>query len=207
MGNGFGKLSVCFSGIGGATRWNDMALVIEEPLDEGLGHSFCYVQPHPLLLSSSKVHSEETTFCSILWCFLRHRSKKGSLMGVLSRAITKTFRAGHNHIVAHIEGLLVFYPTFSSIVSNESEVLTKSNTHLDEELNRLQSGEERDAELSGVESGRVQVEPSVDRHLQPAETEELTSLEEDLMVLRFEDDLLGGSGKWGSEVFGFMDGL
>ncbi|KAJ4977544.1 hypothetical protein NE237_008324 [Protea cynaroides] len=208
MGNGFGKLSVCFSGTGGATRRNDMALVISEPLDEGLGHSFCYVRPDPSLFSSSKVHSEETTtfrsisgasvsantstplstafvdlyssncfdrpaafessnsFASIPLqpvprsffnsgplsgagitfsgpiergfmsgpiergflsgpldrgaifsgpldrgpdqfqrsfshggCAIRHRSKKGSLMGVLSRAIAKTFRGGHNHIV------------------------------------------------------------------------------------------------------------
>ncbi|XP_043698536.1 probable protein phosphatase 2C 23 [Telopea speciosissima] len=61
MGNGFGKLSVCFSGAGGAPRRNDMAFVISEPLDEGLGHSFCYVRPDPSLFSSSKVHSEETT--------------------------------------------------------------------------------------------------------------------------------------------------
>ncbi|XP_042475294.1 probable protein phosphatase 2C 23 [Macadamia integrifolia] len=61
MGNGFGKLSVCFSGAGGAPRRNDMAFVISEPLDEGLGHSFCYVRPDPSRFSSSKVHSEETT--------------------------------------------------------------------------------------------------------------------------------------------------
>ncbi|XP_043691654.1 probable protein phosphatase 2C 4 [Telopea speciosissima] len=61
MGNGFGKLSVCFSGAGGAPRRNDLAVLISEPLDEGLGHSFCYVRPDPFRFSSSKVHSEETT--------------------------------------------------------------------------------------------------------------------------------------------------
>ncbi|XP_042511540.1 probable protein phosphatase 2C 23 [Macadamia integrifolia] len=66
MGNGFGKLSVCFSGDGGAPRRNDLAVLISEPLDEGLGHSFCYVRPDSIGFSSSKVHSEETaTFRSI----------------------------------------------------------------------------------------------------------------------------------------------
>ncbi|KAJ4972290.1 hypothetical protein NE237_005389 [Protea cynaroides] len=62
MGNGLGKLSVCFSGAGGAPRRNDVATEqISDPLDEGLGHSFCYVRPDPIRFSSSKVHSEETT--------------------------------------------------------------------------------------------------------------------------------------------------
>ncbi|XP_010252127.1 PREDICTED: probable protein phosphatase 2C 4 [Nelumbo nucifera] len=66
MGNGCGKLGVCFSGARGVRRSHDIALVISEPLDEGLGHSFCYVRPDPSRLSSSKVHSEEaTTFRSI----------------------------------------------------------------------------------------------------------------------------------------------
>ncbi|XP_077239069.1 putative protein phosphatase 2C 23 [Tasmannia lanceolata] len=67
MGNGLKKLSVCFSIDGGKQRRHDIAVVISEPLDEGLGHSFCYVRPNPTLISSSKVHSEEstTTFRSI----------------------------------------------------------------------------------------------------------------------------------------------
>ncbi|KAL2328751.1 hypothetical protein Fmac_022178 [Flemingia macrophylla] len=62
MGNGIGKLTVCFTGHnGGGRRKQDISILITEPLDEGLGHSFCYVRPDPTRLSSSKVHSEETT--------------------------------------------------------------------------------------------------------------------------------------------------
>ncbi|KAJ8750511.1 hypothetical protein K2173_015662 [Erythroxylum novogranatense] len=67
MGNGLGKLTVCFTGGGGdARRRHDMSLLISDPLDEGLGHSFCYVRPDPARISLSKVHSEEaTTFRTI----------------------------------------------------------------------------------------------------------------------------------------------
>ncbi|GKV32873.1 hypothetical protein SLEP1_g41438 [Rubroshorea leprosula] len=66
MGNGIGKLSACFSVGGGgggreARRRKELPFYLSEPLDEGLGHSFCYVRPDPTLLSSSKVHSEEST--------------------------------------------------------------------------------------------------------------------------------------------------
>ncbi|XP_030503562.2 probable protein phosphatase 2C 23 [Cannabis sativa] len=61
MGNGFGKFSVCFTGGGEARRKHDLSVLDSDPLDEGLGHSFCYVRPDPTRLSSSKVHSEETT--------------------------------------------------------------------------------------------------------------------------------------------------
>ncbi|KAL4389205.1 hypothetical protein S245_006801 [Arachis hypogaea] len=64
MGNGIGKLTVCFTGSGGGggrRRKHDISIVLTEPLDEGLGHSFCYVRPDPTRISSSKVHSEETT--------------------------------------------------------------------------------------------------------------------------------------------------
>ncbi|WCJ41227.1 Protein phosphatase 2C family protein [Euphorbia peplus] len=59
MGNGIGKLTVCFTGE--TRRRQDISILISNPLDEGLGHSFCYVRPDPTRLSSSKVHSEETT--------------------------------------------------------------------------------------------------------------------------------------------------
>ncbi|XP_010557274.1 PREDICTED: probable protein phosphatase 2C 23 [Tarenaya hassleriana] len=66
MGNGVGKLSVCFTG-GEHRRKKDMSVLFPDPLDEGLGHSFCYVRPDTTRLSSSKVHSEEetTTFRTI----------------------------------------------------------------------------------------------------------------------------------------------
>ncbi|KAH7836642.1 hypothetical protein Vadar_003807 [Vaccinium darrowii] len=68
MGNGLGKISVCFTGgNNGLRRRKDMAVVISDPIED-LGHSFCYVRPdQTCLISSSKVHSEEetTTFRSI----------------------------------------------------------------------------------------------------------------------------------------------
>ncbi|KAA8543887.1 hypothetical protein F0562_021936 [Nyssa sinensis] len=60
MGNGLGKISVCFTGGCEVRRRKDMAVVVSDPIDD-LGHSFCYVRPDPSRLSSSKVHSEETT--------------------------------------------------------------------------------------------------------------------------------------------------
>lgn len=60
MGNGVGKLTVCFTGGELVRRRKDLAVVISDPLDD-LGHSFCYVRPDPDRVSSSKVHSEETT--------------------------------------------------------------------------------------------------------------------------------------------------
>ncbi|KAI3750059.1 hypothetical protein L2E82_20683 [Cichorium intybus] len=61
MGNGVGKLTVCFTGADVVHRRKDTAVVISDPLDD-LGHSFCYVRPEPSRVSSSKVHcSEETT--------------------------------------------------------------------------------------------------------------------------------------------------
>ncbi|ONI00253.1 hypothetical protein PRUPE_6G078500 [Prunus persica] len=68
MGNGFGKVSGCFTG-GKERRCHgrhDVAVVASDSYDEGLGHSFCYVRPDPTWLASSKVHSEEaTTFRTI----------------------------------------------------------------------------------------------------------------------------------------------
>lgn len=67
MGNSFGKVSVCFTGAKGVHRQShDVPVLLSEPYDEGLGHSFCYVRPDPTWLASSKVHSEEaTTFKTI----------------------------------------------------------------------------------------------------------------------------------------------
>lgn len=65
-----------------------------------------------------------------------------------------------------------------------------------------------EGEYSGGELDLVQTESSEGRQLQRAETEEVTSLgEEDLMVLFLTlclEDFLGGSGKWLSETSGFM---
>ncbi|ESQ51377.1 hypothetical protein EUTSA_v10016340mg [Eutrema salsugineum] len=61
MGNGITKLSKCFTGEGETRRRKEMKIMEPDPLDEGLGHSFCYVRPDPTRISSSKVHSEEDT--------------------------------------------------------------------------------------------------------------------------------------------------
>ncbi|KAF9599313.1 hypothetical protein IFM89_036611 [Coptis chinensis] len=58
MGNGIGKHCICCSA---GFRKHDVAAIQSEPLDEGLGHSFCYVRPDTCHTSSSKVHSETTT--------------------------------------------------------------------------------------------------------------------------------------------------
>ncbi|GLJ40746.1 hypothetical protein SUGI_0842440 [Cryptomeria japonica] len=49
MGNGYGKISGCFTGAKRQRQRqrqrHDIAVLISEPLDEGLGHSFCYIRP------------------------------------------------------------------------------------------------------------------------------------------------------------------
>ncbi|CAK9185297.1 unnamed protein product [Ilex paraguariensis] len=62
MGNGVGKLNICFAGDAGeiSRRRHDIAIYLSDPLDEGLGHSFCYIRPDPYQLSSSKVHYDES---------------------------------------------------------------------------------------------------------------------------------------------------
>ncbi|KAL0797470.1 hypothetical protein Bca101_052644 [Brassica carinata] len=60
MGNGVTKLSTCFTGGRDSFRQKHISVLPpHDPLDEGLGHSFCYVRPDPTLITtSSKVHSE-----------------------------------------------------------------------------------------------------------------------------------------------------
>ncbi|KAK6943660.1 PPM-type phosphatase-like domain [Dillenia turbinata] len=58
MGNSIG---LCFAGDGGGIprRYHhDIAVVLSHPLDEGLGHSFCYIRPDPNNKLSSKIQSE-----------------------------------------------------------------------------------------------------------------------------------------------------
>ncbi|XP_019162713.1 PREDICTED: probable protein phosphatase 2C 4 [Ipomoea nil] len=49
MGNGIGRLNHCFAGDAGeiSRRRHDIAVNLSDPLDEGLGHSFCYIKPDP----------------------------------------------------------------------------------------------------------------------------------------------------------------
>lgn len=66
MGNGIGKIGICFAGGGnGLSRRHDIAVVLTDPLDEGLGHSFCYIRPDPSKVLTHPAEDETTTFRSI----------------------------------------------------------------------------------------------------------------------------------------------
>ncbi|KAK6126083.1 hypothetical protein DH2020_040197 [Rehmannia glutinosa] len=64
MGNGIGKMGLCFAGDAGeiSRRRNDVALCLSDPLDEGLGHSFCYIPPDK---TQSLEDSQTTAFRTI----------------------------------------------------------------------------------------------------------------------------------------------
>ncbi|KAF7144536.1 hypothetical protein RHSIM_Rhsim04G0156700 [Rhododendron simsii] len=48
MGNGVGKLNLCFACDAGViSRRHDFSIYLSDPLDEGLGHSFCYFRSDP----------------------------------------------------------------------------------------------------------------------------------------------------------------
>ncbi|KAI3472615.1 hypothetical protein Pfo_030072 [Paulownia fortunei] len=71
MGNGIRKLSPCFAGDAGeiSRRRNDIAVYLSDPLDEGLGHSFCYI-PTDLVhksqsLEDSSAGPQNTVFRTI----------------------------------------------------------------------------------------------------------------------------------------------
>ncbi|GFZ02285.1 pol-like 5 [Actinidia rufa] len=54
MGNGVGRLNGCFAcDAGEISRRHDIAVYLSDPLDEGLGHSFCYFRSDQPQLSSS----------------------------------------------------------------------------------------------------------------------------------------------------------
>ncbi|KAL1549508.1 [pyruvate dehydrogenase (acetyl-transferring)]-phosphatase [Salvia divinorum] len=66
MGNGIGKFSLCFAGDAGeiSRRRNDIAVCLSDPLDEGLGHSFCYI-PSENLHKSQSQSPQTAAFLSI----------------------------------------------------------------------------------------------------------------------------------------------
>lgn len=70
MGNGIGKSCHSFPGDGEISRrHNDVTVVLSDPLDEGLGHSFCYVRPDPPRLSYSSSNSEEDGYSFTMTAF------------------------------------------------------------------------------------------------------------------------------------------
>lgn len=105
MGNGIGKLTVCFTGGGEARRRQDLSVLITDPLDEGLGHSFWYVRPDPTRLSSSKVHSEEetTTFRTISGA-----SVSANTSTPLSTSLMDSYSYGHFDRAAAFESSTSF---------------------------------------------------------------------------------------------------
>ncbi|CAI9098226.1 OLC1v1034836C2 [Oldenlandia corymbosa var. corymbosa] len=58
MGNGMRKLNLCFAGDAGeiSRRHHDIAVYLSDPMDEGLGHSFCYIKPDSFS-NSKTIHS------------------------------------------------------------------------------------------------------------------------------------------------------
>ncbi|GAB4824395.1 Probable protein phosphatase 2C 4 [Ancistrocladus abbreviatus] len=93
MGNGVGKLSVCFTGGGRRRRSHDVNMLISEPCDEGLGHSFCYVRPDPSQVSSSKVHSEDSTAATTIFRTISGASVSANTSTSLSTAFDSSSAA------------------------------------------------------------------------------------------------------------------
>ncbi|GAB4833804.1 hypothetical protein Ancab_032053 [Ancistrocladus abbreviatus] len=59
-----GKLTRCFCDAGEISRHHNIAVVLSNPLDEGIGHSFCYIRPDQFgLLSSSKLQDSNNGNC------------------------------------------------------------------------------------------------------------------------------------------------
>lgn len=63
MGNGIGKLNLCFAGDAGeiSRRHHDIAVYLSDPLDEGLGHSFCYIRPDNSCYKTIHSSSDDST--------------------------------------------------------------------------------------------------------------------------------------------------
>ncbi|KAL3536398.1 hypothetical protein ACH5RR_004859 [Cinchona calisaya] len=63
MGNGIRKLNLCFAGDAGeiSRRHHDIAVYLSDPLDEGLGHSFCYIRPDSSYYKTIHSSSDESS--------------------------------------------------------------------------------------------------------------------------------------------------
>ncbi|XP_019090967.1 PREDICTED: probable protein phosphatase 2C 4, partial [Camelina sativa] len=113
MGNGVTKLSMCFTGGGGGGgeryRQKNISVLLPDPLDEGLGHSFCYVRPEPTLISSSKVHSEEEDTMTTMFRTISGASVSANTATPLSTSLYDPY--------GHIDRAAAFESTtsFSSI--------------------------------------------------------------------------------------------
>ncbi|KAG8376894.1 hypothetical protein BUALT_Bualt09G0111500 [Buddleja alternifolia] len=67
MGNSIKKLSLCIAGDAGeiSRRRNDIEVCYSDPLDEGLGHSFCYIRPDSVHKTLSSSDDSTTAFRTI----------------------------------------------------------------------------------------------------------------------------------------------
>ncbi|KZV53395.1 putative protein phosphatase 2C 23-like [Dorcoceras hygrometricum] len=69
MGNGGGKLSLCFAGDPGeiSRRRDDIPGCLSDPMDEGLGHSYAYIRPEPPHKTQpfDDLACQTAAFCSI----------------------------------------------------------------------------------------------------------------------------------------------
>ncbi|KAJ8532942.1 hypothetical protein K7X08_015831 [Anisodus acutangulus] len=128
MGNGVRKLNLCFAGDVGeiSKRYNDIAMNnITDPLDEGLGHSFCYIRPDPKTnpFSDDSSSSSTTTTISSVASTTTFRTISGASISAntfttpLSTAIVD-FSGCYNHNNnAHLDKASAFESSqfFSSI--------------------------------------------------------------------------------------------
>ncbi|KAL2898998.1 putative protein phosphatase 2C 23 [Bienertia sinuspersici] len=97
MGNGIGKLGICFTGSGEARRAHkhEAGMYVDQ-YDEGLGHSFCYVRPDPSRIShpvgppSSKIHSEESAAGVSIFRSISGASVSANTSTPLSTAFVRT---------------------------------------------------------------------------------------------------------------------
>ncbi|XP_058099211.1 probable protein phosphatase 2C 23 [Magnolia sinica] len=87
MGNGVRKLSLCFSGSDRLV----IAAIASEPLDEGLGHSFCYVRPDPSRISSWNAHTEESAAAAMVFRSISGASVCANVSTPLSTAFADLY--------------------------------------------------------------------------------------------------------------------
>ncbi|CAN8311544.1 unnamed protein product [Cochlearia groenlandica] len=104
MGNGVTKLSTCFTGKD-PFRQKDISFLLPDPIDDGLGHSFCYVRPDPSLITCSKVHLEEDT-TTTMFRTISGASVSANTSTPLSTSLYDPY--GHNDRAAAFESTTSF---------------------------------------------------------------------------------------------------
>ncbi|KAM1159492.1 hypothetical protein COP2_033538 [Malus domestica] len=90
MGNTIGKASRCFCNAGEISQRHDNSVVSSDPLDEGLGHSFCYIRPDSSDTTLSKVLSEELNLPTTFWLIFG-ASVNANTFTMLSTSLCKLY--------------------------------------------------------------------------------------------------------------------